>query len=82
MRSRMTKLRVLDRDGDCKADAVALLKKWLAKAEAGEVIYVAVVADLADDHSTMVQASRHDNLAERLGNLRLLEHQLIDGARA
>ena len=77
----MAELHVLEQHGDCKADAVAVLKKWLARAEAGEVLSVAVVADL-DDGLFEVDSSRHESLAERLGKLRLLEQQLIDGARS
>lgn len=76
----MAELRVLEPQGDCKADAVALLKEWLTRAEAGEVISVAVVADLKGG-GIEVDSSKHESLCERLGRLRLLEQQLIDGAR-
>ncbi len=64
------------RDG-YKADAVALLKAWLARAEAGEVISVVVVADLADGVGMEVECSNAESLTERLGKLRLVEHRLI-----
>ena len=51
-----------------------------ARAEVGEVISVAVVADLKGE-GIEVDSSKHESLCERLGRLRLLEQQLIDGAR-
>ena len=44
------------------------------------MISVAVVADLKGE-GIEVDSSKHESLCERLGRLRLLEQQLIDGAR-
>ena len=76
----MTQLRVLDQHAIYKQSVVDLLRKWLNRAEAGEVLSVSVVADL-DGNQFEIDSSKNEDLAARLGKLRLLEHQLIDGAK-
>ena len=76
---RMTQLHVLDQRATYKQDVVDLLKQWLARAEAGEVMSISIIADINADEFE-IDSSKIEDLAHRLGKLRLLERQLIDQA--
>lgn len=75
----MAQLYVLDQHATYKQDVVDLLKEWLARAEAGEVMSVSIIADINADEFE-IDSSKIEDLAHRLGKIRLLERQLIDQA--
>lgn len=62
------------------AEAVAILRDFLALAEKGELTGVAVAATL-NTGSSQSQASSSDNFQALLGSVVILQHRMIDESR-
>lgn len=62
------------------AESVAILKEYLAMAEAGEIQAVAV-AGVRGDGSTQTQSSSTDHFQTLLGAVAVLQHRMIEECR-